>query len=232
MTCAVGIADSTTSFQGGGAGSTPSAALHSIYVCSVPFSAAKQILVKHHYLHSLPGGTYFTFGAFLNESLSGAITFGAGPQNAFKLVDKAKQEDCLTLTRLWLSDNFPANSESRIIAICLRALKKYTHFKFVVTYADPGEGHVGIIYQATGFIYTGLSEVTPMFDMGDGKIHHSRSLSQSFGTHSLKYFLRNNLQVKVVHQLAKHRYIYFLDSALKNSLKTPTLPYPKKEDSK
>ncbi len=226
---AVSVMVSTTSIHEGRAGSIPSPALQSIRVQPIPFIAARQILVKHHYLHSLPGGTKLAFGAFVEGRLLGAITFGVGPYNAFALVDGACPDDCLTLTRLWLSDELPPNSESRVISVCLRYLRKYTTLKFIMTYADPAQGHVGTIYQATGWIYTGLSEATPKFDIGDGVPRHSRSLAHAFGSHSLKYLSRRGLKIKVLPQIPKHRYIYFLDQYYRNKLKTPALPYPKKE---
>ncbi len=220
---------STTSIHEGSAGSIPSPALQSIRVQPIPFVAAKRILVKHHYLHSLPGGTKLAFGTFVEGKLLGAITFGVGPYNAFALVDGACPDDCLALTRLWLSEELPSNSESRVIAVCLRYLKKYTTLKFIMTYADPTQGHVGTIYQATGWIYTGLSEATPKFDVGDGVPRHSRSLAHAFGSHSLKYLSGRGLKIKVLPQIPKHRYIYFLDKNYRNKLKNVALPYPKKE---
>ncbi|RAL70115.1 hypothetical protein C1G86_1440 [Dehalococcoides mccartyi] len=38
-----------------------------------------------------------------------------------------------------------------------RYLKRHTDLKFLVSYSDPSAGHLGIIYQATGWLYTGLS---------------------------------------------------------------------------
>lgn len=220
---------STTSIHEERAGSIPSPALQSIRVQPIPFVAARQILVKHHYLHSLPGGTKLAFGTFVEGRLLGAITFGVGPYNAFALVDGACPDDCLTLTRLWLSEELPSNSESRVISVCLRYLKKYTSLKFIMTYADPAQGHVGTIYQATGWRYTGLSEATPKYDIGDGVARHSRSLAHAFGSHSLKYLSGRGLKVKVMPQIPKHKYIYFLDKNYRNRLKNPALPYPKKE---
>ena len=220
---------STTSIQEGRAGSIPSPALQSIRVQPIPFVAARQIAVKHHYLHSLPGGTKLAFGAFVEGKLFGVITFGVGPYNAFSLVEGACPDHCLALTRLWLSETLPSNSESRVISVCLRYLRKYTTLKFIITYADPAQGHVGTIYQATGWLYTGLSEATPKFDIGDGVARHSRSLSHAFGSHSLKYLSERGLNIKTLPQIPKYRYIYFLDQNYQNNLKTPALPYPKKE---
>ncbi|MBT4512505.1 MAG: DNA methyltransferase [Chloroflexi bacterium] len=168
------------------------------------------------------------FGVFLDQELLGALTFGAGPAQAYRLVDRARPDDCMTLTRLWLSDRLPGNSETRVIGVVLRNLKKYTSLKFLISYADPVHGHLGIIYQATGWIYTGLSSAMPLYDLGDGKVRHCRSLSHAYGTRSIKYLTDHGVTVKRISQTGKHRYIYFLDPSWRPRLTTPTLPYPKK----
>lgn len=226
-----GVTVSTAPFQGAGAGSTPSAALHSLLVLPIPTLVARQLVRREHYLHSLPGGTKLAFGVFMANRLLGAVTLGVGPANAHCLVEDAKPEDCLTLTRLWLSDELPRNSESRVIGIILRALRKHTDLKFLVSYADPSQGHIGTIYQATGWIYTGLSEAMPLYDLGDGVARHSRTLGYAFGSHSTRHFARHGVDVKLVPQIAKFRYIYFLDPHCRARLRAPTLPYPKKEVS-
>jgi hypothetical protein len=192
---------------------------------------ARRLLEREHYLHSFPGGTKLAFGAFVGARLLGALTLGAGPSNAYSLVDGATPDHCLTLSRLWLSDELPHNSESRFIGVVLRALKRNTRLKFLVSYADPAQSHLGTIYQATGWVYTGLSQATPLYDIGDGRRYHSRSLSHSFGSHGLAHFQRHGIDVKLVPQQAKHRYLYFLDQAWRARLRAPELPYPKKEVS-
>jgi hypothetical protein len=230
MTSAVSAMESTAFYQKANAGSIPSTALHSLKICPVPLITAKKLIEVKHYLRSLPGGTHLSFGVFFNNQILGAVTLGAGPAYAHLLVEGANRDDCLTLTRLWLSDELPANSESRTIGIVIRSLRKNTRLKFLLSYADPAQGHLGTIYQATGWLYTGLSQSMPLFDLGDGKARHSRSLGQTFGSHSTKYFTSNGINVTLVPQSSKHRYIYFLDRNWTTRLKVPILPYPKKEE--
>jgi hypothetical protein len=202
--------------------------LLSFAIHPIPAFIAKGLLVRYHYLHSLPGGTKLAFGVFVGERLLGAVTLGVGPFLGYCLVEGAKPEDCITLTRLWLSDELPKNSESRVLGIILRGLSKNTGLKFVLSYTDPAAGHIGIIYQATNWIYTGLSSATPLYEI-DGKVHHSRSFAASFGTHSIQYFAERGIQIKSVPQSAKHRYIFFLDSSWHSRLLVRDQPYPKKE---
>ena len=211
-----------------GSGSEPRAALHSIQVSSIPPVTAKSIVTDNHYLHSMPGGTQLCLGIFTDDCLTGVLTLGVGPTNVYRLVARAVPADCLTLTRLWLSDDLPKNSESRVPGVVLRYLRRETSVKFVVSYADPSAGHVGTIYQASNWIYTGTSLAMPLLDLGDGRVRHSRSLAHEFGTHSRKYFAAHGITFTRIQQAAKHRYLYFLDRSWRNRLRVPVLPYPKK----
>ena len=214
-----------------GGGAIPTPALHSIRITPIGFQIAKRVLVEHHYLHSMPGGTQICLGALVGDRLLGVLTFGVGPTNAHRLVDGATPSDCVTLTRLWLSDELPKNSESRVVGIALRSLRAATTLKFVLTYADPNAEHVGTIYQATNWIYIGRSQAMPLLDLGDGVGRHTRTVAHDFGTHSLKHFRRHGMDVKRIPQVPKHRYIYFLERSWRDQLKAEQLPYPEKEIS-
>ncbi len=229
MPCAGGVQGAQPATQQARGGATPTPALHSLWVSPIPIAVAKALLVEHHYLHSLPGGTCLAFGVFHQGRLLGALTLGVGPANAYRLVDGAKPEDCLVLSRLWLSDELPPNSESYVLGVVLRALRKQTRVSFLVSYADPSQGHLGTIYQATNWLYTGLSEAMPLYDSGDGKARHSRSLSHAYGSHSVEHFAQHGIAVRTISQSRKHRYIYLLDHTLRDRLHVPVLPYPKKE---
>lgn len=226
---AASVKASTVSNQEAGAGSTPSAALQSLFVRPVPHLVAKQLIEQQHYLHSLPGGTHLAFGVFIGRRLVGALTLGAGPYNAPSLVEGATASDCLTLTRFWLSSDLPANSESRVLGVVARALRRNTSLKFLLSYADPTQGHIGTIYQAAGWLYTGMSEPMPLYNVGDGRLRHSRSLSHAYGTHSLRHFARHGVKVEVINQGSKHRYLQPLDPTWINRIRLPILPYPKHE---
>ena len=229
MIRAVSVEACTTFNQKERPGSSPRTALHLLRVQPVPIRVAKTMIVHNHYLHSLPGGTQLAFGVFLDSSLLGALTIGCGPSQAYRLVVGASRDDCAVLTRLWLDDELPANSESRVIGVVLRALRRSTSLAFLFSYADPTQGHVGTIYQATGWLYTGLSQAMPLYDLGDGVPRHSRSFAHSYGTRSLKHFRNRGIDVRLISQSAKHRYVHLLDPSAREHLTVPVLPYPKQE---
>ena len=204
-------------------------AVRSLQVRPIPSRIARSIVERWHYLRTMPGGTQLAFGVFGGLRLLGAATLGVGPKNAHRLVASAVPDDCLTLTRLWLADELPRNSESHVLGHVLRALRRHTAVRFVLSYADPARGHVGVIYQASNWLYTGLSEAMPLLDLGDGIARHSRSLAHSYGTHSRQHFASHGIDVRLIEQAPKHRYLYPLDPKVRDQLTVPVLPYPKKE---
>ena len=185
------------SIQAGG-GASPTPALQSLTVRPISHRAAKELLVRNHYLHTMPGGTKLAFGVFSGDRLMGAVTLGVGPFNGHRLVSGATRGDCICLTRLWLDDGLPKNSESRVLAVILRSLARDTSVKFVVTYADPSAGHVGTIYQAGGWFYTGISGPSVLYDLGDGVGRHSRTFGHARGTRSLRYLRRQGTRVSPI----------------------------------
>jgi hypothetical protein len=218
--------------QGARGGSKPTPALHCLAVKPIPPVITKELIQRNHYLNSLPGGTMLCFGIFLGERLLGAVTLGAGPYQAYHLVDGAERKDCLVLTRLWLSDELPCSSESRVLGVVARLIHHCTDVKFLISYADPLAGHVGTIYQSAGLLYTGPSSIMSLYDLGDGIARHSRSVAHDYGSHSIEYLGNHGIKVKLVAQSAKHRYLKFLNASWRCRLTVPVLPYPKKEVEK
>lgn len=227
---AVGVAAARPADPRVGGGSRPTTALHDLRVVPMPVRVAKALLVPRHYLHSVPGGTQFAFGVFVGARLLGALTLGVGPKNGHRLVAGAVPADAVTLTRLWLADRLPPNSESRVLGIVLRDLRRHTSLRFVLSYADPAHGHVGTIYQATNWIYTGLSESPPLYDLGDGIPRHSRSLGHAYGTRSVAHLRAQGIAVRLIEQGGKLRYLFPLDPAIRGRLTVPVIAYPKREN--
>ena len=76
--CAGSVEAARSAIQQAGGGANPTLALHCLRVGPVPVALAKQLLIRHHYLHSVPGGTRLAFGVFHGQRLKGALTLGVG----------------------------------------------------------------------------------------------------------------------------------------------------------
>jgi len=229
---AAGVTVSTAGDQPAGRGSTPTSALHSsardIRVAVVPHAIARALIVRWHYLGTMPAGTKLVFGAFLGERIIGAVTLGIGPMFGHRLLRDARPEDGLTLSRFVLLPERPANAASRVLGTVLRLLRRDTDRRFVLSYADPEHGHHGGIYQAANFVYVGTCEPQPALDLGDGVLRHSRSVGSAFGTHSREHFARHGLTVRAVPVAPKHTYLWIVPEWRDRLLVAPR-PYPKPE---
>jgi hypothetical protein len=102
----------------------------------------------------------------------------------------------------------------------------------VVSYADPGAGHVGRIYRAAGWLFLGESEPQPLLALDDGPARHTRSVSSILHTHSVAYLRSHGFRVRLVPTTPKLRYVKLLDSTWIARLKRQPLPYPREEASR
>jgi hypothetical protein len=136
------------------------------------------------------------------------------------------QKYVLELNRLVLKYNLP-NEASRLVAASLRLLPKP---RIIVSFADTAQNHLGIVYQATNFIYTGLS--TKFRDVKVRGLEHQHHATYG---HGLSYkeikekYGEDN--VYFVDRSRKHRYITFIGNrkekqTMRSALKYKVLPYP------
>jgi hypothetical protein len=228
---AAGVTGSTVPHQEAGTGSRPSAALQSTFgareleVKPVTATVARRVCEARHYLHTYPGGAVLNFGVFVGNLMLGVAVLGVGPTNLHRLIKDAKNHEVVCLARLWLDDRLGRNSESRALGVILRMLKRgQTTVRAVVAYSDPLAGHTGTIYRASGFFYLGESRGMPLYKFPDGSVHHSRSLSHSYGTHSRKHFASFGVEVELVRQSPKHTYVALIDQSWQARLTRPVIP--------
>jgi len=119
-------------------------------------SEVKAIIERVHYSHSVFGVTKdFCFKVEADGVVRGGAIFGQ-PSGA-GVAEKYRDGRRLTeLRRFVLDDELPRNSESRVLGVMLRALKRLG-VQRVLSYADPAHGHLGVIYRALGFKHLGLT---------------------------------------------------------------------------
>jgi hypothetical protein len=169
-------------------------------------------LLNKHYAKRIPQ-IMFAFGLYDDGQLVGVVTYGipASPSLCMGICGKEYSDKVLELNRVCLLNN-DKNESSFLVSNSIKLLPKPT---IVVSYADTGQGHVGYVYQATNFLFTGTTKERT--DMGgrDGK--HSR--------HSKDPSIR-------VFRSSKHRYVYFHGTKRDKKLMLSKLmykvePYPK-----
>ena len=159
----------------------------------------------------------------------GAIIYsrGASPYLG-RAYDLPPTEVC-ELTRVALTEH--ETPVSRMLAISLRMLRRIAPgLRLVVSFADPARGHVGGVYQAGGWIYTGVSAEVDEYFVG-GRWRHKKGV-----WYDLRAAGRQGRNLPPVDggrpvewRIApgKFRYLMPLDSELRQLLEPAALPYPK-----
>lgn len=190
------------------------------YVRRIEYEETKPFLLNIHYARRMPCITD-AFGLFIDSQMVGVVTYGvpASYYLCIGIAGKEEKDNVLELNRLVIKPNTTEkNLASYLVGHSLRMLKNGT---YVVSYADTAWSHVGYIYQATNFIYTGLSAKRTDAYQPDGL--HPRAYDKN--NHSTMRQTRSQ----------KHRYIYLVgDKRTKkqmlSKLKYPILPYPKGDE--
>jgi hypothetical protein len=184
-----------------------------------------------HYAGVLPTGKLVKVGVWEDDVFKGVVVFspGASP-HLRKQYDLAHTEVC-ELTRCALRDHDAP--VSRIGAIALRMLHRQSPgLRLVVSFADPDKGHVGAIYQAMNFVYTGDSLPVDEYLVG-GRWRHKKGVW--YGLRAAGRQGRNLPAVEggvpVEWRVApgKHRYEYGLDAEMRQLVELRRRPFPRRE---
>ena len=184
-------------------------------------------LLNIHYAKRIPHITY-SFGLFDGTDLVGVITYGSPPSPSLAkgICGEEYKTNVRELNRLCLLNN-KQNEASILISKSLKLLPKIS---IVVSYADTSMNHNGYIYQATNFLYTGISAKRNEWRV-IGSNKHSKTLCKQV---SLQERLSNPDVYEHTERPRKHRYIYIVASKkdkknILSKLNYPILDYPKKE---
>lgn len=195
---------------------------------------AKQVIVENHYSKKWTSCRY-ALGLFNEENLIGVAVYGhpIGRQTVKSISPYLNNGDVLELTRLWIVDGTPKNTESYFLGKTFDWLRKNTSTKVLISYSDPMHNHLGIIYQATNWLYQGNNTM-----LVKGFLHrinnvnmHPRTVFSLYGTIKEEKLREIDSNYQRIEMKKKHRYIYILRKKdrkeIISQLKHAILPYPK-----
>lgn len=188
--------------------------------------AVKYACLKFHYARAVPA-TLYSYNVYQDGDWCGCILFSHGANNHIACPFGLVQGEVLELTRVALNGQQIHTSEC--VAAALKALhKEAPQVKVVVSYADLDHGHLGVIYQATNWLYLGLAAPIHSFII-HGKKTHFKSIHSKYGFVNLDW-IRNNIDPNAsdFKPSGKHKYIYCFDRLLRKEWAKKALPYPKK----
>ena len=109
-----------------------------------------------------------------------------------------------------------------------RSLKMIPAPAVVVSYADTAQGHIGYVYQACNFIYTGLSAKRTDWKLkGQEHLHGATVADMSRGKENRAQYMRDKFgdDFYLEDRPRKHRYIYFTGTKTDKKLMNDALLY-------
>jgi hypothetical protein len=194
-------------------------------VKQISYQDTKPFILDIHYAKRMPSISY-AYGLFDAEDLIGIISYGSPPSPALckGIAGEENKSLVIELNRLVLKHN-KKNQASMLIGASFKLLPKP---RIIVSYADTEQEHTGIVYQATNFIYTGLSDKRKEWRLIGSNIH-SKTVCE---TYTLEERKNNKDKFEHIDRPRKHRYIYLIGNKnekkkLLKDLKYKVQEYPK-----
>jgi hypothetical protein len=190
---------------------------------SIDKSLCKEWCLKKHYAKRIPPITY-SFGLFEDNIMIGIITFGTPVSNVLRNLWN-NDFKLMELNRLVVNDNLPKNTLSYFVSNALKLLPKPL---VIVSYADTSQNHNGYIYQATNWVYTGLSaEFKDYYVKGLEHLHGATIFDMSRGQENRVEWLKQKFGDKLImiDRPRKHRYFYFIGNKYDVKKMRDMLPY-------
>lgn len=178
--------------------------------------AVKYAVEKWHYSgNAAPRAYDLPFAVFEGNQFCGVICYGRGATNDIGSPYGMKSGEAVELIRVALNGKQKVTSQA--VGISLRILRNYApNTKLVVSFADIEQGHVGTIYQATNWLYMGMTIPADEYILNGTRIHGRTYRSKGSPAGAVK-----------VKGSSKFRYLYAWDKQLRNELSKQSLSYPR-----
>lgn len=193
--------------------------------------AVRFACMNFHYAKRVPQAKW-AYNVYEDGEWCGVVVFGFGAQHNIATGIGYDYGEVCELERVAL--NGKQKFTSQVVSECLKRLHHDAkQIKDVVSYADANQNHLGIIYQATNWIYIGDTAKTsgskPDAYLIHGKKMHPRSVGARGYRQSISW-LRENVDpnAKEIWGKPKFKYIFVFDKKQRKAWQQKALPYPKK----
>ena len=187
------------------------------------YHAVKYACLHWHYSKVVPAGKLVKVGVWEDEKYVGCILFGRGANHNIGKPYGLKQTECCELVRIALCIH--EHPVTKMVSLAIKFLRRVSpNTKMIISYADIGEGHLGIIYQAGNWYYVGKTKGgTAQLLFSDGKTMHKRTAMSKFGTCNAE-----KIGAVWTGEKVKHKYIYVIDDMLRHKIELLKQSYPKR----
>lgn len=192
-----------------------------LLVAPCTFDAAKYAVEHWHYSKSMPAGKLVKYGVWEHGAFVGVIIFsrGASPRMGLRMERRyglAVTQWC-ELTRVAMTSHEVPVTQA--LAAAIRLLRDDNPgLRLLLSYADPGQGHRGAIYQAGNWLFTGRV-VAKVDYWWQGRWRHDRVVKEAFPPEVYRKFPTRESG-------GKFRYLFPLDKGMRRVVAREALPYP------
>lgn len=192
---------------------------------------AKYAVEHWHYSKRMPDPKSVKVGVWEAGRFVGVVIFsrGVASTNLSKGLG-VKSTEVAELSRVALTTH--QTPITRVVGIAIRMLRRQSPLlRVLVSYADQNQAHLGIIYQAGNWVYTGESARVPLFRDKSGRYIHDRACSATGFKRQYGRLTRvpNRSGLERVEQLPKYRYMMPLDAEIRARILPLAMPYPKRQ---
>ena len=188
--------------------------------------AAKYACVHFHYSKTMPVSKSVRVGVWEDGKFIGAVLYAWGANPNIGKPYRLQMTEVAELVRVALSAH--RSPVSRIMAIAQRMLcKQSSGLRLLVSYADCEQGHHGGIYQASGWLYSGLTAPKTDFMLNGVKLQRRAYTGRNFGNGKMQLPAMATRSESTV----KHRYLMPLDDEMRARIEPLRKPYPKRAGS-
>lgn len=200
--------------------------------------AIKYACLHYHYSQCVPANPigYNVYND--NGEWCGVVLYAVGATPNIGNPYNIPTGGVLELVRVAL--NGKQEQTSKAVSMSLKQLKKdVPQCRLVVSYADCDQQHLGTIYQATNWIYEGLSKGDTYFIIHGRKTHRKSIASKKVIINGKKVHCPSSLEAvqrffdpeaTVFRSAGKRKYLMPLDKAMRKQILPLSKPYPKNDD--
>lgn len=200
--------------------------------------AIKYACLHYHYSQCVPANPigYNVYND--NDEWCGVVLYAVGATPNIGSPYNIPTGGVLELVRVAL--NGKQEQTSKAVSMSLKQLKKdVPQCRLVVSYADCDQQHLGTIYQATNWIYEGLSKGDTYFIIHGRKTHRKSIAAKKVIINGKKIHCPSTLdavqrffdpEATVFRSAGKRKYLMPLDKAMRKQILPLSKPYPKNDD--
>jgi len=189
-----------------------------IKIAPIDSKSAREFIKNHHYSGKVCSNSQINFGCIYENKLIGCLQYGPSTdKRKMALNMKCGMNEFLELNRMAMINDTPKNTESRVIAITLRILKKqYPFLKFIISFADACQCGDGTIYRASGFDLINIKKNNSLMMLNNGQIVSDKTMNNSL-TKKKSWYV-DNMGAKPIAGF-QFKYVYFFDKELREKFK-------------